>query len=172
MSPASRLDTRLHDRVLRFAGLPLRLMIGYGFLMHGLAKWSRGPDVFAGVLHSIGVPAPQLLAWVTIVFEIVGGVAFLLGVFVSLVSIPAIVVLLVAIVTVHLPFGFSSIKLLSITDGKPQFGPPGYECALLYIACIGSLALTGPGAWSVDALLRPRTSSGDLNHKCCIHHSQ
>jgi putative oxidoreductase len=130
-------------------------MIGFGFLMHGLAKWSRGPEVFAGILHSIGVPASQLMAWATIIFEIVGGVAFLLGAFVSLVSIPAIIVLLVAIATVHLPYGFSSIKLLSFTAGKPQFGPPGYECALLYIVCIGTLGLTGPGAWSVDALLRP-----------------
>ena len=134
-------------------------MIGYGFLMHGLAKWSRGPEVFAAVLHSIGVPASQLMAWATIIFEIVGGVAFLLGAFVSLVSIPAIIVLLVAIATVHLPYGFSSIKLLSITAGKPQFGPPGYECALLYLVCIGTLGITGPGAWSVDALVRPGTSS-------------
>ena len=42
-------DSRSHDRIVRFAGLPLRLMVGYGFLMHGLAKWSRGPEAFAGV---------------------------------------------------------------------------------------------------------------------------
>ena len=144
---------------VRFAALPLRFVVGYGFLAHGLAKWTKGPVAFAAILHAAGVPASQLMAWATIIFEIVGGVAFLLGAYVSLVSIPAVIVLLVAIATVHLPYGFSSIKLLSVTAGKPQFGPPGYECALLYIVCIGTLGLTGPGAWSVDALLRPATSS-------------
>ncbi len=128
----------------------------------------RGPELFAAVLHSIGLPASQLLAWATIVFEIVGGVAFLLGAFVSLVSIPAIVVLLVAITTVHLPYGFSSIKLVSITAGKAQFGPPGFECALLYIVCIGTLYLTGPGAWSVDALLRAKPVLHALDHHAPI----
>ena len=66
--------------------------------------------------------------------EILGGVALILGAFVSLVSIPAIILLVVAIATVHLPNGFSSIKLLGYSNGKAQFGPPGYECNLLYIA--------------------------------------
>lgn len=148
------IETSSRCRFAKFAGLPLRLMIGYGFLMHGLAKWSRGPAVFVTVLHSLGMPAAQQLGWATIVFEIVGGVAFLLGAFVSLISIPAIIVLIVAIATVHLPYGFSSIKLLSISNGRPQFGPPGYECALLYIVCIVALALAGPSPWSLDALLR------------------
>ena len=138
-------------RVQRFAGVPLRAMVGYGFLMHGLAKWHRGPEVFAAVLHSLGVPFPQLMAWATTAFEIVGGLAFLLGAWISAVSIPAVAVLVAAIVTVHLPYGFSSIKLLSVRNGEPQFGPPGYECALLYIACIVALVLIGPGPWSIDA---------------------
>jgi hypothetical protein len=60
------------------------------------------------------------------------------------VSIPAIILLAVAVFTVHLPYGFSSIKLLSVSNGKAQFGPPGYECDLLYIASIVALALMGP----------------------------
>jgi len=99
------------------------------------------------------MPASQPLAWVTIGVEILCGVAFLLGAFVALVSIPAIVVLVVAITSVHLPYGFSSIKLLSVSNGIAHFGPPGYECALLYIASIVTLVLTGPGPWSVDGLL-------------------
>jgi len=141
-------------RLARYAALPLRFMVGYGFLAHGLAKWLKGPQAFAAILHASGVPASQLLAWVTIVVEILGGVALLLGAFVSVVSIPAIILLVVAIATVHLPNGFSSIKLLGFNNGKAQFGPPGYECDLLYIACIATLVLAGPSPWSVDALLR------------------
>ena len=134
----------------RWTLLPLRLVIGVGFLAHGLAKWYRGPEVFAGILQATGVPMAHVMAWVTIATEIVAGVAFLAGAFIPFVSIPALILLLVAIFTVHLPYGFSSIKLLSISDGKAQFGPPGYECDLLYIVCIVALVLIGPTPWSLD----------------------
>lgn len=133
-----------------YAAIPLRLILGYGFLAHGLAKWSKGPEAFADILQATGVPLPHLMAWLTIATEIVSGFAFLTGAFVSLVSIPAIILLGVAIFTVHLPYGFSSIKLMSFENGRAQFGPPGYECDLLYIACIVALVLMGPSPWSVD----------------------
>jgi putative oxidoreductase len=133
-----------------YAAVPLRLIVGYGFLAHGLAKWHSGPDAFAAILHAIGVPAAQVMAWVTIVTELMSGIAFLVGGFVSLVSIPSIVLLAVAVFTVHLPYGFSSIKLLGVSDGLAQFGPPGYECNLLYISSIVALLLIGPTPWSVD----------------------
>src|SRR5215468_10530243 len=135
----------------------LRLVVGYGFLVHGLAKWSRGPAVFAGILQATGVPLPQLMGWVTIATELAVGIAFLIGAFVPLASIPAIILLAAAIFTVHLPYGFLSIKLLSVSNGRAQFGPPGYECDLLYIACIVALVLMGPSPWSVDSY---RSTSG------------
>ena len=143
----------------RYAALPLRLIVGYGFFAHGLAKWSKGPAAFAGILHTVGVPAAHWMAWITITTEILGGIAFLVGAFVAWVSIPSIILMAVAIFTVHLPYGFSSIKLMSITNGRAQFGPPGYECDLLYIACIVALVLLGPSPWSVDTYrLRYRTA--------------
>ena len=66
-------------------------------------------------------------------------------------SVPAIVLLAVAVFTVHLPYGFSSIKLVSFISGRAQFGPPGYECDLLYIVAILMLALSPPSPWSIDA---------------------
>ena len=137
--------------LMPYAAIPLRLIVGYGFLAHGLAKLSRGPAAFAGILQATGVPVPHVMAWVTIATELLAGVSFLAGAFVPLVSIPALILLLVAIFTVHLPYGFSSIKLLSVNEGRAQFGPPGYECDLLYIACIVSLVFIGPTPWSVDS---------------------
>ena len=154
MNLRSRSCNRSSLGLIRYAALPLRLIVGYGFLAHGLAKWFKGPVAFAGILHAAGVPAAQLMAWTTIVVEIYGGIALLLGAFVSLVSIPAVILLAVAVVTVHLPYGFSSIKLLGFINGRAQFGPPGYECDLLYIACIVSLVLMGPSPFSFDALLQ------------------
>jgi putative oxidoreductase len=133
-----------------YAAIPLRLIVGYGFVAHGLAKWHSGPEAFAAILHAIGVPAPHLMAWVTITTELLSGIAILIGGFVSLVSIPSIILLAVAVFTVHLPYGFSSIKLLGVSNGRAQFGPPGYECDLLYIASIVVLWLSGPTPWSVD----------------------
>ena len=115
----------LRARFAPYAAIPLRLMVGYGFLAHGIAKWSKGPEVFAGILHAMGVPLPQVMAWVTIATEIVSGVAFLIGAFVPLVSVPAIILLTVAIFTVHLPYGFSSIKLLSVDNGRAQVRAAG-----------------------------------------------
>jgi putative oxidoreductase len=134
-----------------YALLLIRLLVGYGFLAHGLAKWSKGPEAFAGILQATGVPLPQLMSGLTIATEILGGIALLLGAYVFFVSLPCIVLLLVAILTVHLPYGFSSIKLMSIVHGRAQFGPPGYECDLLYIVCLLALMVSGPSPWSFDA---------------------
>jgi putative oxidoreductase len=134
----------------RYAALPLRAIAGGGFVLHGWAKIVKGPDAFAEILQSLHVPFPHLSAYLTISVELLGGAAFLFGAFVVWASVPAIVVLLTAIFTVHLPYGFTSIKLKAIVDGRAQFGPPGYECNLLYIACILVLVLLNPSPWSVD----------------------
>jgi putative oxidoreductase len=62
-------------------------------------------------------------------------------------------ILLVAALTVHLPYGFSSIKLQAVTTTGAQFGPPGYETDLLYLACLATLVLGGSGPFAVDGLL-------------------
>jgi putative oxidoreductase len=112
----------------RWAPIPLRLIVGFGFMQHGFAKLNKGPENFAAILHALGTPAPHLMAWISILTELFGGLVILLGALVPLVSIPMVVLLLVAIFTVHLRYGFSSIKLVAVTAAGAQFGPPGYEC--------------------------------------------
>src|SRR5215472_5526166 len=133
------------NALARWAPIPLRLIVGYGFMQHGFAKLSKGPEAFALILHAIGVPAPHLMAWLTVLVELLGGLAVLLGAFIPLASLPMAGVLLVAMFTVHLPYGFSSIKIMSVVSGRAQFGPPGYECDLLYLACLASLVVGGSG---------------------------
>ena len=96
------------------------------------------------------------MAWATILVELIGGCAVLIGAFVPVASIPMAVVLLVAMFTVHLPYGFSSIKLVAVTTAGAQFGPPGYEVALLYLASLAALTVGGSGPLSVDGLLTSR----------------
>jgi putative oxidoreductase len=142
--------------VARWAPIPLRLIVGYGFMQHGFAKFSKGPEAFAAILHAIGVPAPHLMAWLTILIEFFGGLAVLLGALVPLVSLPMAAVLLVAMFTVHLPYGFSSIKIMRVISGRAQFGPPGYEVDLLYLACLAALVLGGSGPMAIDGYLRKK----------------
>jgi putative oxidoreductase len=144
------------NSIARWAPIPLRLMVGYGFMQHGFAKYSKGPEPFAALLHAIGVPAPHLMAWLTILIELFGGLAVLLGVLVPLASLPMAAILLVAMFTVHLPYGFNSIKIMSVTSGRAQFGPPGYEVDLLYIVCLATLVFGGSGPMAIDGYLRKK----------------
>jgi putative oxidoreductase len=140
----------------QWAPLPLRLVIGYGFVVHGWAKLSRGPEGFAKLLEQIGAPLPELTAWASTLLEILGGLAILAGAFVAVVSAPLIAMMLVAMFTVHLRYGFSAINTIGLTAAGPQFGPPGYEVNLLYIAGLLALILGGAGPLSIDRLLARR----------------
>jgi len=137
-----------------WAPLPIRLIVGYGFLAHGVAKLSRGPETFAVVLHTLGVPWPLLAAWVATLVELVGGLAVLAGFLIPIASIPMAAVLLTALVTVHLRYGFFSVKLAEVTESGTKFGPVGYEILLLYLGGLATLVLGGPGRLSVQSLLR------------------
>ena len=142
--------------IARWAPVPLRLIVGYGFMEHGFAKLARGPDAFPAILQALGVPAPHLMGWLTIGVEIFGGLFVLLGALIPLASIPMAAVLLVAMITVHLPYGFSSIKLQAVTAAGAQFGPPGFETNLLYLACLAALVLGGSGPLAIEGLLAKR----------------
>jgi putative oxidoreductase len=134
-------------------------MIGFGFMQHGYAKLARGADPFIHILDVLGVPMPFVLGWATIIFELLCGFMVFAGLLIPLASVPMIVILFVATVTVHLPNGFSSIKLLSVDAAGAHFGQPGYEADLLYLAGILALVIGGPGPFSVDRLLFPNRAS-------------
>src|SRR5580704_4335292 len=139
--------------------IPLRLIVGFGFMEHGYAKLARGPDDFANILHALGMPASVWLSWATVLVELLGGLAVIVGAFIPLASVPMAFVLLVAIFTVHLPYGFSSIKLQSVTAAGAHFGQPGYETDLLYLAGLVALVLGGSGPYALDQLLIRRSGS-------------
>lgn len=140
----------------QWAPLPLRLIVGFGFFAHGYAKLSRGPASFAAVLDTLGIPAPHLLAWLTTAVELIGGAAVIAGAFVALASIPLAVVLLTALFTIHLRYGFFSVKLVEVTATGTRFGTVGYEIILLYLAGLSMLAAGGAGRLSIDRWLADR----------------
>ena len=148
------LDVVNDDRWRSWAPVPIRIILGVGFMVHGWAKWSRGPATFAELLKQVGVPWPLANAWLVTLLEMFGGLALLVGAFVTILSIPLILSMLGAMFTVNIKYGFSAINTIGLTPEGPQFGPPGYEINLLYIAGLMALMLGGAGPVAVDSLRR------------------
>ena len=136
----------------RWVPVPIRMILGVGFIVHGWAKLSRGPAAFADLLKQAHVPLPLANAWLVTFLEILGGLALLMGAFVAIVSVPLIFSMVGAMLTVNIKFGFSAVNTIGLTPAGPQLGPPGYEINLLYIAGLVALILSGAGPLSIDAL--------------------
>jgi putative oxidoreductase len=140
------------ERRVQWVPIPIRMILGVGFMVHGWAKWSRGPAAFAELLKQAHVPLPLANAWLVTLLEIFGGLALLMGAFVTIASVPLILSMLGAMFTVNIKYGFSAVNTIGVAPDGPQFGPPGYEINLLYIAGLVALILGGAGPLSIDAL--------------------
>jgi putative oxidoreductase len=137
-------------------------MVGFGFAAHGLAKLGRGPEQFAVILQALGVPLPNLAAWVTSLLELGGGLCLMAGLAVVPLAAPLAMVMLTAMFGVHLRYGFSSIRLEALTPVGAKFGPIGYELNLLYLSGLLALGLGGAGPASLDVVLARRR--GEPSH--------
>jgi len=116
-----------------------RLIVAYGFLEPALMKW-KDIDAVAQWFGSMGIPLPTLNAYMAATTEIVGVVLVTLGLFIRLISIPMMVIMVVAIMTVHLAHGFSA-------------GNNGFEIPLYYMLFLFIFATHGAGKFSVDYFL-------------------
>jgi len=157
-----KLFSPLQKDYRNWAPLFLRLIIGYGFIAHGWAKWSRGPAGLEKLLNNLEIPFASVTAHLLPFLEIVGGLAILLGFLVSIMSVPLIITMLVAMFTIHFKYGFSSVNTIGLSAEGPIFGPPGYEINLVYIGSLIALIISGAGNLSLDAwlVLRRRTKHG------------
>lgn len=120
----------------------LRLILAYGFYQPAMNKWSDIGAV-AEWFGSIGIPLPTLNAYMAASTELAGVVLLTLGLAVRYISVPLMVVMVVAITTVHLGNGFSA-------------GDNGFEIPLYYFLMLFVLVTHGGGCFSVDALLKKR----------------
>ena len=157
--------------------LLLRLVIGFGFMVHGWAKLSRGPDKFAQLLVYLDIPAPGFMAWLVTISELIGGLMMILGAFVLVLSIPLIIIHLVAMFGIHIHYGFSSVNTIGLSTQGPLFGPPVFEISLLYISGILALSIFGAGALSIDGLCgkaarKPLTSQTQIANHNSMHEGE
>ncbi|WP_447003905.1 DoxX family protein [Saccharothrix isguenensis] len=120
--------------------LVLRLVLGGAFVMHGSQKvfglfGGPGIDGFTATLQSIGFREPRILAWVTGVTELGGGVLLALGLFTPLAAAGVLGVM---------------INVLALKYKGGFFAPNGVELEAAYAAMAFGLLFAGPGRASVD----------------------
>ncbi|CAA6813960.1 MAG: DoxX family protein [uncultured Sulfurovum sp.] len=116
-----------------------RLAVAYGFYEPAMQKWSD-IDSVSQWFGSIGIPFPTVNAYLAASTELLGVVLLTLGLFTRLISLPLMIVMIVAITTVHLTHGFSA-------------GDNGFEIPLYYMLFLGLFASFGAGKLSFDHLL-------------------
>ncbi|MGQ0714909.1 MAG: DoxX family protein [Gemmatimonadaceae bacterium] len=153
---------RILARARCWASLPLRTAIGIGCIHHGWHNIILADErhAFLWMLQAIGVARPHPLLWVISLVSMVGGLALLAGAFVRVVSIALAANVPGILIVVHWPSGFDYLKLTAVTPLGPQYGMPGFEVSVLYLAALLSLVLAGAGPYSWDAWRR-RRASGD-----------
>ncbi len=146
-----------------YAPVVLRVMLAIGYLYHGLPKFGgAGHQQFLGGLQAMGFPAPGLLSWVGAIIEVGGGLLLLAGAFTTIVGLVLVLHMLIAMFKVHFAQGFNFIHVTGMTPQGMQFGMPGYEVNLLYIAMLLALVLGGAGKWSVDERRASRMGQGPI----------
>jgi putative oxidoreductase len=116
-----------------------RLVVAYGFFEPAVSKWKDIGGI-AKWFGSIGIPFPTLNAYMAATTEIVGVVLLTLGLFTRLISLPMMVIMVVAILTVHLANGFSA-------------GGNGFEIPLYYLLFLLIFVAFGAGKFSLDYIL-------------------
>lgn len=125
--------------------LIVRLVVGFTLAAHGSQKlfaWfgGYGPEGTGQFLEALGFHPGRRHAVMAGLTEFGGGLLLALGFLTPFGAALVASVMLVATITVHLKGGFFA------TSG-------GYEYNLVLAASAISLAFTGPGAWSIDALI-------------------
>jgi putative oxidoreductase len=130
------------------ANLVLRLAAGVVLAYHG---WLKLQEVsgFAGYVEFLGIPAPDLMAYVVTYLEFLGGIALIAGLATRYVA---------ALFVIEMIFTISLVKFdVGLIASE---GGVGAELDILILAIALGLVLTGAGRWSLDALFAGRSRVG------------
>jgi len=136
------------DSLKRLNDIPLlliRLVLAYGFYVPATLKWGNINGI-ADWFESMDIPFPVISAYLSASAEMAGVVLLPLGLATRFISIPLIISMIVAIITVHLGNGFEA-------------GDNGFEIPLYYILMLMVLLFNGAGKFSIDHLITRKVDS-------------
>ena len=139
--------------------LSLRILLGWDYFESGLEKF-RGNNWFADIQDSFPFPfdlVPPEISWqMATWFELLGGLALVLGLATRFFSLSLIVLTVVAIAAVHWPAAWGSFGELMQGYVFTDNGHGNFKLPVLFIGMLVPLLLLGPGKLSVDAWARRR----------------
>ncbi|WP_029293069.1 HvfX family Cu-binding RiPP maturation protein [Chryseobacterium hispalense] len=133
---------KYYNMVGKLSDLPLlliRLVLAYGFYNPAMMKL-KDINSIADWFSSINIPFPLINAYLAASTEISGVILLTLGLFTRIISVPLIITMIVAIITVHWENGFEA-------------GENGYEIPLYYLIMLFTLIVYGSGRISLDHIL-------------------
>jgi len=136
----SQTSEKMQDLPLLF----LRLVLAYGFWGPATMKW-QDINGIGEWFASMNIPFPLLNAYMAAGTEMAGVFLLLFGFGTRLISIPLMITMVVAIVTVHFQNGFEA-------------GSNGYEIPLYYLLMLFTLTIYGPGKLSVDYIIKKKNT--------------
>ncbi len=136
------MNLRDDGMLMRWGFLPLRVVVGTVFLMHGGQKFFIfGLGGTADIMAKLGIPLPSLAAGVVIAAELLGGLGILLGVLTRWAGLILAIEMVVAILVARISGGF--------------FAPYGFEFEFTLLGACLTFAALGSGGMSLDRRLRP-----------------
>lgn len=119
----------------------LRVVLGVVFVTHGSPKlFQGGVGQTAGFFAQLGIPLPEIAAWVVTLLEFFGGIALIVGLLVTPIALLFCFHMLMGIILVHAPNGWFVIGP----------GQGGVEFNVTLIAGLLTLVLAGPGVAALD----------------------
>jgi len=139
MNSLLTLTTNISSKFQDISLLLIRLILAYGFYEPALTKIKDISSVSLW-FESLGIPYPMINAYMAASTEILGVVLLTLGLFTRLISLPLIIIMIVAITTVHISNGFSA-------------GDNGFEIPLYYMIMLFVLFTHGAGKYSFDNII-------------------
>ncbi|HKJ42386.1 MAG TPA: DoxX family protein [Sunxiuqinia sp.] len=132
------------DKLRDLSLLLIRLILAYGFYLPAKLKL-KDVHAIGDWFASMNYPLPYVNAYLATATETLGIILLVLGLGIRIISIPLIIVLLVAIFTVHLSHGFEASN-------------NGFEIPLYYILMLFILLTHGAGKYSVDQIIKRKNS--------------
>lgn len=131
--------TNLASKLDSLALLLVRLVLAYGFYEPAMMKWNNISNV-SEWFGSIGIPLPTLNAYMAASTELLGVILLFFGFATRFISIPLIIVMIVAIFTAHIGNGFAASE-------------NGFEIPLYYLIMLLVLLSNGSGKYSIDKII-------------------